>query len=164
MSLSIRLSRGGAKKRPFYRIVVADSRAPRDGRFIEKLGTYNPMLNNEDQNRVTLKQERIQYWLGVGAKPSSRVHRFLANAGIIEALPIPKQTKKDQPKAKAQELIREREEKAKKESEGEQAATEEVSGNDASDNQEPSAAEEEAKDDKQKEDDSDKEENSEAEK
>ena len=163
MSLSIRLSRGGAKKRPFYRIVVADSRAPRDGRFIEKLGTYNPMLNNDDQNRVTLKQERIQYWLGVGAKPSSRVHRFLANAGIIEALPIPKQTKKDQPKAKAQELMREREEKAKKESEVEQAAPEVVSDSEASDNQEKSA-QQEVNEDSQKKDDLDKEENSEAEK
>ena len=127
MSLSIRLSRGGAKKRPFYRIVVADSRAPRDGRFIEKLGTYNPMLNNDDENRVTLKKERIEYWLGVGAKPSTRVHRFLANVGILEPLPIPKQTKKDQPKAKAQELIREKEEKVKKEPEGEQAAADQAS-------------------------------------
>ena len=127
MSLSIRLSRGGAKKRPFYRIVVADSRAPRDGRFIEKLGTHNPMLNNDDENRVTLKKERIEYWLGVGAKPSTRVHRFLANVGILEPLPIPKQTKKDQPKAKAQELIREKEEKVKKEPEGEQASADQAS-------------------------------------
>jgi len=127
MSLSIRLSRGGAKKRPFYRIVVADSRAPRDGRFIEKLGTYNPMLNNDDENRVTLKKERIEYWLGVGAKPSTRVHRFLANVGMLEPLPIPKQTKKDQPKAKAQELIREKEEKVKKEPGGEQDSADQAS-------------------------------------
>lgn len=126
MSLSIRLSRGGAKKRPFYRIVVADTRAPRDGRFIEKLGTYNPMLQSDDENRVTLKQERIKYWLGVGAKPSSRVHRFLAKVGMLDSLSIPKQTKKDQPKAKAQERLREEEEALKKDSASNKSAAPEV--------------------------------------
>ena len=70
MSLKIRLARGGAKKRPYYSIVVADSRSPRDGRFIEKLGTYNPMLDRSHADRVTLKSERIQHWLGVGAQPT----------------------------------------------------------------------------------------------
>src|SRR5437763_1019979 len=77
MSLKIRLARGGAKKRPYYSIVVADSRSPRDGRFIEKLGTYNPMLDRSHADRVTLKSERIQHWLGVGALPTARVARFL---------------------------------------------------------------------------------------
>ena len=73
MSLKIRLARGGAKKRPFYSIVVADARSPRDGRFIEKLGTYNPMLERGHADRVTLKEERIRHWLGVGAQPTDRV-------------------------------------------------------------------------------------------
>jgi len=106
--LRIRLTRGGAKKRPHYRIVVADSRAPRDGRFIERVGTYNPMLTKDDENRVVLKAERIQYWLGVGAQPSDRVARFLAANGIADAVAIPAQTKKDQPKAKAQERAAEK--------------------------------------------------------
>ena len=78
----IRLARGGAKKRPFYRIVAADSRSPRDGRFLEKLGTYNPLLKAEDPTRVTLNEERVRYWLGQGAQVSDRVHRFLHRAGI----------------------------------------------------------------------------------
>jgi small subunit ribosomal protein S16 len=84
MALAIRLSRGGAKKRPYYRIVVADSRAPRDGRFIEKLGTYNPLLAKDSPERVKLDGDRIQHWLAVGAQPSDRVLRFLDAAGIRE--------------------------------------------------------------------------------
>ena len=84
MSLSIRLTRGGAKKRPYYRIVVADSRAPRDGRFIEKLGSYNPLLAKDSPERVKLDVERISHWLSVGAQPSDRVMRFLDAAGIRE--------------------------------------------------------------------------------
>ncbi|MFA7441516.1 MAG: 30S ribosomal protein S16 [Sphingomonadaceae bacterium] len=83
MALSIRLARGGAKKRPVYRIVVADSRAPRDGRFIEKLGTYNPLLPRDSEARVTLDTERAKHWLTVGAQPSDRVARFLDAAGLI---------------------------------------------------------------------------------
>ncbi|MGI9380643.1 MAG: 30S ribosomal protein S16 [Methyloligellaceae bacterium] len=83
MSLKIRLSRGGAKKRPFYRIVVADSRFPRDGRFIERLGTYNPLLPKDSDERVKLVEDRIRHWLSVGAKPTDRVHRFLDSAGIL---------------------------------------------------------------------------------
>src|SRR5688572_4767233 len=82
MSLKIRLARGGAKKRPFYSIVVADSRSPRDGRFIEKVGTYNPILKSDDPNRVTLKLERIQDWMKKGALPTDRVARFLDQAGV----------------------------------------------------------------------------------
>src|SRR5947208_4341950 len=84
MSLAIRLSRGGAKKRPYYRIVVADSRAARDGRFIEKLGTYNPLLAKDSPERVKLDTDRISHWLSVGAQPSDRVLRFLDAAGIRE--------------------------------------------------------------------------------
>src|SRR3954452_8442622 len=84
MALAIRLSRGGAKKRPYYRIVVADSRSPRDGRFIEKLGTYNPLLAKDSPERVKIDTDRIQHWLSVGAQPSHRVLRFLDAAGIRE--------------------------------------------------------------------------------
>lgn len=102
MSLKIRLARGGAKKRPFYSIVVADSRSPRDGRFIEKLGTYNPMLDRGHGERVTLKEERIKHWLGVGALPSDRVARFLGDAGILEKPSVRETPQKSAPKAKAQ--------------------------------------------------------------
>jgi small subunit ribosomal protein S16 len=82
MALSIRLARGGAKKRPVYRIVVADSRSPRDGRFIEKLGTYNPLLPKDAAGRVTLDAERARHWLQQGAQPTDRVARFLDSAGV----------------------------------------------------------------------------------
>ena len=84
MALKIRLARHGTKKRPFYRIVVADSRAPRDGRFIENVGTFNPLLPKDSDQRVQMKEDRIQHWLGVGAKPTDRVHRFLDAAGILK--------------------------------------------------------------------------------
>ena len=84
MSLKIRLARGGAKKRPFYSIVVADSRNPRDGRFIEKVGTYNPILKADDPNRVLLKLDRIQDWMKKGALPTDRVARFLDQAGVMK--------------------------------------------------------------------------------
>ena len=105
MSLKIRLARGGAKKRPFYRIVVADSRSPRDGRFIERVGTYNPMLQRDDPKRVAFNRERIEYWLGVGAQPSDRVARFFGRAEVIPAPPLPQQTKKNLPKKKALERL-----------------------------------------------------------
>jgi small subunit ribosomal protein S16 len=103
MSLKIRLTRGGTKKRPFYSVVVADSRSPRDGRFIEKLGTYNPMLDKGHAERVVLKTERIQHWLKVGALPSERVQRFLHDAGLGPKPEIRETPKKSAPKAKAQE-------------------------------------------------------------
>ena len=84
MAVSLRLSRGGSKQRPYYRIVVADSRAPRDGKNLEQVGTYNPMLAKDDPVRVRLNEDRIRYWLGVGAQPTDRVARFLDVAGIRE--------------------------------------------------------------------------------
>ncbi|MEA1650094.1 30S ribosomal protein S16 [Nitrospirillum sp. BR 11164] len=103
MSLKIRLARGGAKKRPFYSIVVSDSRSPRDGNFIEKIGTYNPMLPREHAERITLKEERARHWLSVGAQPTDRVALFLGRANIIELPKVRETPKKSAPKAKAQE-------------------------------------------------------------
>jgi small subunit ribosomal protein S16 len=111
MALKIRLSRGGAKKRPFYSIVVADSRSPRDGRFIEKLGTYNPMLDKGHKERIVLKTERIQHWIKMGALPSDRVTLFLADAGMmkrpeiretpLQSMPRSERKKLEAPKAEA---------------------------------------------------------------
>lgn len=113
MAVKIRLTRGGAKKRPYYRIVVADGRNPRDGRFIEQVGTYNPMLPRDHEDRIHLKLDEIKKWLSNGAQPTDRVARFLADAGLMERRPIPTQTKKDKPKAKAQERLKEAEEARK---------------------------------------------------
>ena len=103
MALKIRLARGGAKKRPFYSIVVADARSPRDGRFIEKIGTYNPMVDKTHPDRLRLNEERIKHWLGVGALPTDRVARFFGDAGLIAKPEIRETPKKSAPKAKAQE-------------------------------------------------------------
>ncbi len=84
MAMKIRLARGGSKKRPFYRIVAADSRMPRDGRFIEKLGTYNPLLPKDSEDRVKMDMERVQYWLSQGAQPTDRIARMLEAAGVRE--------------------------------------------------------------------------------
>jgi small subunit ribosomal protein S16 len=111
MSLRIRLARAGAKKRPFYRIVVADGRAPRDGRFIEKLGTFNPLVPKDSAERIKLDTERVNHWLGVGAQPSDRVLRFLDAAGI-RARPARNNPKKALPGKKAQERAKEREDAA----------------------------------------------------
>lgn len=124
MSLKMRLSRGGAKKRPYYRIVVADSRMPRDGRYIERVGTYNPMLPQEHPDRIKLNDERIKHWLGVGAKPSDRVARFLGQAEIIPMPAISETPKKSAPRAKTLERMREAEEAAKAKAEAEAAAEE----------------------------------------
>ena len=102
MAMKIRLARGGSKKRPFYRIVAADSRMPRDGRFIEKLGTYNPLLPKDREDRVTMNVERIQYWLSVGAQPTDRVARMLEAVGLREKK-VRNNPKKGLPKAKARE-------------------------------------------------------------
>jgi small subunit ribosomal protein S16 len=83
MAIKLRLARGGSKKRPFYRIVAADSRMPRDGRFVEKLGTYNPLLPKDSEERVKMDMERVQYWLGQGAQPTDRVARFLEASGAL---------------------------------------------------------------------------------
>ncbi len=85
MAMKIRLARGGSKKRPYYRIVAADSRMPRDGRFVEKLGIYHPLLPKDSDGRVKLDVERIQYWLGNGAQPTDRVSRMLEGAGLLPA-------------------------------------------------------------------------------
>ena len=103
MSMRIRLTRGGTKKRPFYRIVVADSRSPRDGRFIEKIGLYNPMVPKDHPERLRLDTDRIKHWLSLGAKPSDRIARFLGQAEILPPPPIPEQTKKNQPRPKTLE-------------------------------------------------------------
>lgn len=104
MALKIRLARGGAKKRPFYRVVIADTRSPRDGRFIEKIGTFNPLLPKDSADRIVLDVERAKHWLSVGALPTDRVSRFLNDAGIFtrEARNNPNKAK---PKAKAQERL-----------------------------------------------------------
>jgi small subunit ribosomal protein S16 len=111
MAVSIRLSRGGAKKRPYYRIVVADSRNARDGRFIEKVGTYNPLLAKDSPERVKLDADRIQHWLSVGAQPSDRVLRFLDAAGIRERA-ARNNPKKAEPGEKAKERVEQRAAKA----------------------------------------------------
>ena len=103
MSLKIRLSRGGAKKRPFYSIVIADARSPRDGRFIERVGTYNPMVEKDHPERLVLKTERLKHWLSVGASPTERVERFLADADLVAKKTRTETPSKSAPKAKAQE-------------------------------------------------------------
>jgi small subunit ribosomal protein S16 len=104
--LTIRLSRGGAKKRPFYRIVVTDSRSPRDGRFIEKIGHFDPMVAKDNPKRLVLDLDRAKGWLTKGAQPSDRVAKFLGQAGVIP-MPKPRENpKKSQPKAKAQERLK----------------------------------------------------------
>ncbi len=131
MSLKIRLSRAGAKKRPFYRVVVADTRSPRDGRFLERLGTYDPMLPKDHPERVRLNEERIRHWLGVGALPSDRVARFL---GAAEIIPMPAQRnnpQKGQPRAKALERQAARAEKAKAAAEAEAEVTPEPAAEEA---------------------------------
>jgi small subunit ribosomal protein S16 len=107
MSVSIRLSRGGSKKRPYYRIVVANSRAPRDGAFIEKIGTYNPMLAKDDEKRVILDVERAKHWVSVGAQPTDRVARFFDAAGVKERV-AKNNPKKAEPGEKAKERAEER--------------------------------------------------------
>lgn len=126
MALKIRLARGGAKKRPFYQIVVADARSPRDGRFVEKVGTYNPMLPQENQDRVRLNADRIKHWLSVGAQPTDRVALFLGKAQIIDMPTVRVSTKQSTPKAKAQERLKGAEEARKEAEEARKAAAEEA--------------------------------------
>lgn len=111
MSLKIRLARGGAKKRPYYRIVIADARSPRDGRFIEKIGTFNPLLAKDAAERVVLDQEKAKAWLEKGAQPTDRVARFLDALGLIKR-ETPSNLKKGEPGKKAQERATERAAKA----------------------------------------------------
>ena len=127
MALKIRLSRAGSKKRPVYRVVVADSRSPRDGRFIEKVGLFNPLLNKDNKDRVQLDQDNIKEWLSKGAKPTDKVAKILGAAGLI---PMPAQgnnPKKAQPKKKAQErLAAAQEASAAEEAPAEEAPAEET--------------------------------------
>jgi small subunit ribosomal protein S16 len=118
MSVSMRLSRGGSKKRPYYKIVVSPSRAPRDGKFLEQVGTYNPLLAKDDTDRVRLVEDRARYWLSVGAQPTDRVARLLDKAGIKERAPT-NNPQKAEPGKKAKDRA---EEKADKLREAEEAA------------------------------------------
>jgi len=136
MSVAIRLSRGGAKKRPYYKIVVTDSRKARDGKFIERIGSYNPLLAKDNPDRVKLDEERAKHWLSVGAQPSDRVMRFLDAAGIMER-PARNNPQKAEPGDKAKERV---EEKAAKE----EAAKEAVAAAAAAPAEEAPAAEAEA--------------------
>lgn len=121
MSVSLRLSRGGSKKRPYYKIVAANSRAPRDGKFLEQVGTYNPLLAKDDANRVRLVEDRVRYWLGVGAQPTDRVARLLDKAGIRERAPT-NNPQKGEPGKKAKERAEEKAEKAREAAEAAAAA------------------------------------------
>ncbi len=111
MSLKIRLARGGSKKRPYYTVVIADARSPRDGRFLEKVGSWNPMLAKDDAKRVELNAERIQHWLDNGAQPTDRVLRFMAEAGLAQR-GVKSNPTKALPGKKAQERTAERAQKA----------------------------------------------------
>jgi small subunit ribosomal protein S16 len=113
MSVSLRLSRGGSKKRPYYKVVVSNSRAPRDGKYLEQVGTYNPLLAKEDENRVRLVEDRVRYWLGVGAQPTDRVARLLDKAGIKERVAT-NNPKAGEPGKKAKERAEDRAAKALK--------------------------------------------------
>tara|TARA_B100001109_G_scaffold245051_1_gene232430 strand:- start:154 stop:735 length:582 start_codon:yes stop_codon:yes gene_type:complete len=124
MATKIRLARGGSKKRPFYRIVVADERAPRDGNFIEKIGNFNPMVPKDHKERVVISKERAEHWLKVGAQPTERMQRILSELGMMEAPKITEKTKKHLPKAKAQERVKAKEEAALKAEEDAKAAAE----------------------------------------
>ena len=129
MGLKIRLARGGSKKRPYYRIVVAEERAPRDGKFIEKVGTYNPMLAKDSEQRIQLVEERVKYWLGQGAQATDRVHRFLASVNLTEKREVPEQTSKHLQSERTKMKVQEREDKrntAKEAMEAEKAAAEEA--------------------------------------
>ncbi|WP_417246500.1 MULTISPECIES: 30S ribosomal protein S16 [Celeribacter] len=125
MAMKIRLARGGSKKRPFYSIVASDSRMPRDGRFIEKLGTYNPLLPKDSEERVKMDLERVQYWLGQGAQPTDRVSRMLEAAGVLEKKER-SNPKKAVPGKKAQDRAEEKAAKAAAAAEAAAAPAEEA--------------------------------------
>ena len=148
MSVKIRLSRHGAKKRPYYRIVIADVRAPRDGKFIEKVGTFNPLKDKNDGSRLNLEIDRIKHWLGNGAKPTDIVHRFLSDAGLLK--PIKRNNpEKAKPKKKALERIKAKEELLKKKKE--EAETKEAAPAEAKPEETKEAAPAEAKPEEAKE-------------
>ncbi len=124
MALKIRMARGGAKKRPFYRIVIAENTSPRDGRFVERIGHYNPLLEKGHADRVVLNLERAKYWLSQGALPSERVELFLAQAGLVPTPSPANRPKKSAPKKKAQERLKAAAEKAAAQAESSAAETE----------------------------------------
>lgn len=130
MAMKIRLARGGSKKRPFYRIVASDSRMPRDGRYIERLGTYNPLLPKDSEERVKMNAERIQYWLGQGAIPTDRISRFLEAAGLMDKKDRAN-LKKGEPGEKAKAREEEKAEKAKAAEEAANAPAEEAPAEEA---------------------------------
>ena len=130
MAMKIRLARGGSKKRPFYRIVAADSRMPRDGRFLEKLGTYNPLLPKDSEDRVKMDVERIQHWLAQGAQPTDRISRMLEAAGVI-AKKERANLKKAVPGKKAQDRAEEKAAKAAAATEAANAPAEEAPAEEA---------------------------------
>ena len=113
MATKIRLQRHGHKDYAFYQIVVADSRAPRDGKFIEKLGTYNPMLPQDHAERLVVDAEKVKAWMAKGAQPTDRLQKLFANLGLCAAVAVKEQPKKSAPKAKAVERMKEKEEKAR---------------------------------------------------
>ena len=123
MSVSLRLARGGSKKRPYYKIVIANSRAPRDGKYLEQVGTYNPLLAKDDDNRVRLIEDRVRYWLGVGAQPTDRVARMLDKAGIKERAAT-NNPNKGEPGKKAKDRAEEKAEKLREAEEAAKAAAE----------------------------------------
>ena len=147
MALKIRLARGGAKKRPFYRIVVAEASAPRDGRYVERVGTYNPMVPRDHDQRLTLNGERITYWMGKGAQPTERVQKMLATVGLAKAPLIREQPKKSAPGKK-------RVEREVEAAEAAAAAVEEVPAEEAATSEDTAPAEkapaEEAADEEEK--------------
>ncbi len=112
MALKIRLARGGSKKRPFYKVVVAENTAPRDGKFLERLGSYNPLLTSTNAERFVVNAERVKYWLSVGAKATEKVEKLLAGVNIVEKPTIVETSKKSAPKKKAQERLKAEAEKA----------------------------------------------------
>ena len=129
MALKIRLARGGAKKRPFYRIVVAEASSPRDGRYVERVGTYNPMVPKDHEQRITLNNERISFWMSKGAQPTERVQKMLASAGLASAVEMRDQPKKSAPGKKRME--REAEAAANAEAAAEEAAATEAAAAEA---------------------------------
>lgn len=141
MSVSLRLSRGGSKKRPYYKVVVANSRSPRDGAYLEQVGTYNPLLAKDDANRVRLVEDRVRYWLGVGAQPTDRVARMLDKAGIKERAAT-NNPNKGEPGKKAKERAEERAAKIAEAEEAKREAEEAAAAAAAAPAAEEAAAEE----------------------
>ncbi len=126
MAVKMRLARHGAKKRPYYHIVVADARAPRDGRYIERVGSYNPMVPKDHAERLVIKEDRVKHWLSTGAQPTERVARFLGNLGVMPKFDYRESPKRSTPKAKAQERVKEKEDQKVQREEEAKAAAEEA--------------------------------------